>query len=106
MMVNFSAKNYKSFSSEVNPISQGFFFEGVLRLPSQAFKTVTNGLNILLAAAICGANASGKSNLVDAMAMMKFHIHTSLAKDNVLDKIPGRSISVVYQNSGKCTHRV
>jgi AAA15 family ATPase/GTPase len=44
-------------------------------------------LPILPVAAIFGVNVSGKSNLIDAMAMMKFHIQTSLAKDNVINKI-------------------
>jgi AAA15 family ATPase/GTPase len=87
MLVNFSVKNYKSFSQEVNLSMVASSLKETYALPAQAFTIVANELKILPVAAIYGANASGKSNLLDAMTMMKFHIQTSLAKDNVLDKI-------------------
>lgn len=87
MIVNFSVKNYKSFNQEVNLSLLASSLKETYALPGQAFSDLTPDLKILPVAAIYGANASGKSNLIDAMSMMKFHIQTSLAKDNVLDKI-------------------
>jgi AAA15 family ATPase/GTPase len=87
MIVNFSVKNYKSFNQEVNLSMLASSLKETFALPAQAYTMVANDLKILPVAAIYGANASGKSNLIDAMIMMKSHIQTSLAKDNVLDKI-------------------
>jgi AAA15 family ATPase/GTPase len=87
MIVNFSVKNYKSFHQEVNLSMMASSLKETFAMPAQAFTEVGTDLKILPAAAIYGANASGKSNLIDAMTMMKFHIQTSLAKENVTDKI-------------------
>ncbi len=87
MMLNFTVKNYKSFHEQVNLSMEASTLKETYALPAQAASVVMSGMSILPVASIFGANASGKSNLIDAMAMMKFHIQTSLAKDNVLDKI-------------------
>jgi uncharacterized protein len=87
MIVNFSVKNYKSFHQAVNLSMIAAALKESFVMPAQAFTEVGPDLKILPVAAIYGANASGKSNLIDAMTMMKFHIQTSLAKDNVTDKI-------------------
>ena len=87
MIVNFAVKNYKSFHQQVNMSLLASALKETYVLPAQAATKDIYGLPILPVAAIFGANASGKSNLIDAMAMMKFHIQTSLAKDNVINKI-------------------
>ena len=87
MLVNFSVKNYKSFNEEVNLSMLAAALKESYALPAQAFTEVATDMKIVPVVAIYGANASGKSNLIDAMTMMKFHIQTSLAKENVLDKI-------------------
>ena len=87
MIVNFALKNYKSFHQQVSLSLIASALKETYALPAKAATTDTHGLPILPVAAIFGANASGKSNLIDAMAMMKFHIQTSLAKDNVINKI-------------------
>jgi AAA15 family ATPase/GTPase len=87
MLVNFSVQNYKSFHRQVNLSLLASALKETYILPAQAVATDIFGLPILPVAAIFGANASGKSNLIDAIAMMKFHIQTSLAKDNIVNKI-------------------
>ncbi len=87
MIVNFSVRNYKSFHREVSLSMTAAALKEGFATPAQAFTEVGSDLKILPVAAIYGANASGKSNLIDAITMMKFHIQTSLAKDNVIDKI-------------------
>jgi len=87
MIVNFAVKNYKSFHEQVTMSLLASALKETYVLPAQAATTDMHRLPILPVAAIFGANASGKSNLIDAMAKMKYHIQTSLAKDNVVNKI-------------------
>jgi hypothetical protein len=87
MLVNFSVKNYKSFHEQVDLSMMASSLKETFVLPAQAFTEVGTDLKIVPVAAIYGSNASGKSNLINAMTMMKYHIQTSMAKDNVVDKI-------------------
>lgn len=87
MIVGFAIKNYKSFHQQATLSLLASALKETYALPAQAVATNILGLPMLPVAAIFGANASGKSNLIDAMAMMKLHILTSLAKDNVVNKI-------------------
>ena len=88
MILNFSIKNYLSIREEVNlsmissPLKESF------EIPKSAFMELSGGIKILPVAAIYGANASGKSNLLEAMSVMKYYVHTSLSSKNVEDKIP------------------
>jgi len=79
MIVNFSVKNYKSIKEEIVLIMQTAAMKEIYDLPSQAFISVGPSLDLTLSAVIYGANASGKSNLLDALMYMKFHIQTSMA---------------------------
>lgn len=73
MLLNFKVKNYKSFKDEIH-----FSLESTKL--KQLKKTNTfekHNLSLLKSAVIYGANASGKSNLLDAMLKMKSIIKNS-----------------------------
>jgi len=82
MLVEFRVANFRSFHEEQ-----------VLSLAASRDEehpgNVIPGpkLNLLKAAAIYGANASGKSNLVKAIGFMKSFVRTSATKMNVGDRI-------------------
>jgi AAA15 family ATPase/GTPase len=91
MLVHFSAKNFKSFKDQVNLSVIVSSLKEHYEIPAQAFIQQDNFGKISPVVAIYGANASGKSNLFEAMTMMKYFVQTSLAKENVVDKIPVES---------------
>lgn len=88
MLINFSVKNFKSFREEVNLSMVASSLKEASTIPSGAFIEAEKNLKILPVSVLYGANASGKSNLIDAMAQMKYFTLTSLARENINDKIP------------------
>ena len=59
----------------------------------------SGGSNLLKAAAIYGANASGKSNLIKAFETMKRFVQVSATKMNLGDPIPGISPFRLYSKT-------
>lgn len=87
MFVQFTVKNYKSFRDEAklsllasgydkDPLTEANLIEG----------TLTGSVRLLRTAAIYGANAAGKSKLVEAMHVMRLFILRSAASTG--QKIP------------------
>ncbi len=76
MLVKFTVSNYLSFRDEME--------FNMLTSPEAKYRrlkhhvTETNGLELLRGAAVYGANASGKSNLVKALQHLKWSISTGL----------------------------
>lgn len=88
MIIQFKVANFRSFYKEqvFSMVSNGNKeLEG-----NAVFNLANSGMKLLTAGAIYGANASGKSNLVKALAFMKNFTLNSL-KENVPD---GSSIGV------------
>lgn len=81
MLIEFSVQNYRSFKDRVTLSLEASAL--VSREKELDDNTVfeANGLRLLTSAAIYGANASGKSNLVRAMDFMRSFIITS-SKDS------------------------
>lgn len=86
MLIQFSVKNYKTFADEVklsmvaNHDKETLFVENV-------FQTPTQNLNLLKSAVIYGANASGKTKLVDALGVMR-HIVQQSSKFQSTTELP------------------
>ena len=73
MLVNFKVKNYKSFKDEIE-----FSLEATkLKQLKETNTFDKHNLSLLKSAVVYGANASGKSNLLDAMHKMKTIIKSS-----------------------------
>lgn len=84
MLVQFSVKNYKVFKEE-----QIFSMLASTKYTSQDDNTAKNkDYKLLKGAVLYGANASGKSALVDAMSFFKAFIYKSSTDFSIQDKIP------------------
>lgn len=83
MLIQFSAENFRSFKEEV-----------ILNLVAAPITEHKNNLiqgtkpTLLKSAAIYGANASGKSNLLKAMAFMRAFVLTSSKETQASETIP------------------
>jgi AAA15 family ATPase/GTPase len=88
MLLDFWVKNFKSFKDETRFSMEASSLREAWSLPKAAFIEPAENMKILPVAAIYGANASGKSNLFLAMMAMRWYIQTSLARENILNKIP------------------
>lgn len=88
MLVDLTVKNYKSFKDE-HTFSLMAGTGGEL-LDSHVFNTSTdgNGLNLLSTSAIYGANASGKSNLIQAFSAMCEIVSESATESKAGDLLP------------------
>jgi len=84
MIIEFRVENFRSFHEE-----QTFSLVAGKdeKLPDNLIPV--EKFNLLKAAAIFGANASGKSNLIKAMMFMKSFVKDSATKMNIGDKIEG-----------------
>lgn len=80
MLIQFNFKNFKSFKSETS------FDMTAASIKEHSYNLIDIGTcdKYLKVAAIYGANASGKSNLIEAFKFMSFFVITSL-KDDGLD---------------------
>ncbi|MEI6950366.1 ATP-binding protein [Paraflavisolibacter sp. H34] len=88
MLINFSVKNYLSFKEEVNLSMVASSLKEVYDFPQRAEEKLTNDLSVLPVAAIYGANASGKSNLLTAIGLMRYFVLHSFAPSNVEGELP------------------
>jgi AAA15 family ATPase/GTPase len=85
MLVEFRVKNFRSFNEEqVLSLVAGGRDDS-----HQENLIICEGFNLVKAAAIHGANASGKSNFVKAMRFMTSFVRNSATKMNLGDKIQG-----------------
>jgi len=98
MLLNFSVKNYLSIRKEVNLSMLTSSMKETFPIPNTAFTTLNTDIHVVPVAAIYGANASGKSNLLDAMQVLKTFVLTSLARDNVQHHIPVEPFALSLQS--------
>ena len=83
MLIRFNVKNYLSFSSREDGTSEEFsMIAGKMKSKKEHLYEQTNA-KLLKFAAVYGANAAGKSNLVKALDFMK---------DTVIDGLPEKAI--------------
>lgn len=89
MLINFRVKNYKSFNEEaiLNQVA------GKSRQHENRVASYPN-INVLKFGALFGANGSGKSNLVSALAVMKSIVLTN--------QIPAEAINECFRLEDKC----
>ena len=88
MLLEFRCKNYRSFREDQRfSLTAANGRGGTEDLP--LIKTGVSGIRGLRCAAIYGANASGKSNLLRAMGRFSVMISASQKRWDLADKIPG-----------------
>lgn len=83
MLIEFSAGNYRSFQETVTFSMQAAKLRSKdKRLDQEAVFTVNGKFSLLKSAAIYGANASGKSNLIDALSFMSQMVLSSAQRQS------------------------
>ncbi|HAN90534.1 MAG TPA: hypothetical protein DCQ33_00455 [Nitrospira sp.] len=90
MLVQFSVKNYLSF---YEPVTLSLLAVPELDTDEQKIENTfeaTGDLRLVKSAAIYGANASGKSNLINALALLRYLVVSSFTKIE-----PGQPLLVV-----------
>jgi AAA15 family ATPase/GTPase len=88
MLIGFSVGNYKSFKETVTlSLVASSITEEDKELDENNLFPINNKLSLLKSAAIYGANASGKSNLVAAINFMKWFVLNSSKETQVSDAI-------------------
>lgn len=93
MLWQFSTKNYKSFKDKAVLSLIASNYDKDTREEENVFINKKFGIRVLKSAIVYGANASGKSNLLDAISFMKrFVIGSSIdwQKDELIDVDPFR----------------
>lgn len=83
MLVEFSVENCKSFK---NRASLSMIPSSISDLATEAVYSRSN-VNLLKAAVVYGANGSGKSNLLNAFAAMRWFVNNSSRESQAGDKI-------------------
>jgi AAA15 family ATPase/GTPase len=88
MLIGFSVGNYKSFKEIVTfSMIASPIMEEDTNLDANNLFPINDKLSLLKSAAIYGANASGKSNLVAAINFMKWFVLNSSKETQVSDWI-------------------
>jgi uncharacterized protein len=88
MLIGFSVGNYKSFKETVTlSMVASSITEEEKELDTNNIFEINHKLNLLKSAAIYGANASGKSNLVAAINFMKWFVLNSSKETQVSEAI-------------------
>ena len=90
MLVSFKIKNFKSFKDE----NQLNLTAGSTRQKQERIQQF-NYLDVLKFSAIFGANASGKSNIVTALAIMRYLV--------LRNKLPLDSLNEFYRLDDSCS---
>ena len=100
MLVQFNFKNYKSFKNEA---TLDMTATSIKEHPYNLIET-KSGSKYLKLAAIYGANASGKSNVIEAFSFMHYFIYNSLGMESVENKRSKKTIPVTgfaFDNDSK-----
>ncbi|MFH1514272.1 MAG: AAA family ATPase, partial [bacterium] len=93
MLVQFSVKNYKSFKEKVTFSMVAAKLRGENDHPENVISINERNLQLLKSAAIYGANASGKSNLIQAFGFIRWFIlnsATGIQREDSIAVVPFR----------------
>jgi uncharacterized protein len=89
MLIEFSVGNYKSFRDRVTLSMVAAAIKSKDKSVDEAnIINASTGLKLLTSAAIYGANASGKSNLMSALSFMNSFVESSAKDTQIAEKIP------------------
>jgi len=88
MLLQFSMSNYKCFKEEIKLSMIASNYDKATREAENVIYLSKFDLRILKSAVVYGANASGKTKLIDGMAFMKYFILQSSKESQIKDQIP------------------
>jgi uncharacterized protein len=80
MLIQFVVKNFACFKEEVKLSMVASNYDRATRWAENVIEVPKFKLNLLRSAVVYGANASGKTQLLNAMNFMRFLVHTSSNK--------------------------
>lgn len=102
MIIEFSVGNYRSFNHRVtlSLVATSLQARDAF-VDTQNKIEVDEDLTLLKAAAIYGANASGKSNLVAAVAFMRDFVINSARESQALDTVPIEPFRLSMESEGQ-----
>ncbi len=109
MLLQFSVKNFKVFKDKAILSLIASNYDQTTRENENVYKNEKYGFRILKSAVIYGANASGKSKLIDALGYMRHFVSNDLDKKNVkirpfllnteTEKLPSEfEVNFIYDN--------
>jgi len=87
MLIQFSIKNFKCFKEEVKLSMVASNYDKATREESNIFEVEKFGLRLLKSAVVYGANASGKTKLIEGLGFMKNFIYTSSKESQINEAI-------------------
>lgn len=88
MLVQFSIKNYKTFKDEVTLSMVASNYDKSTRINENVFFYEKYHLNLLKSAVVYGANASGKTKIIEAFHFFRTFLLNSFRKNQQGDPIP------------------
>jgi hypothetical protein len=102
MLIAFNVGNYRSFKQVVtfNMMSAKLSSKNK-ELDTNNIFPITRSISLLKSAAIYGANASGKSNLLKAMAFMRHFVLTSSKESQSTEPIPVENFRLSTETESK-----
>ncbi|HMA37265.1 MAG TPA: ATP-binding protein [Chloroflexia bacterium] len=103
MLIEFTVGNFRSFHERVtlSMIAASALRSRDKELDAQTVVEVPPGVELLRSAAIYGANASGKSNLVNALAFMRTFVLNSSRTTQTEDPIPVQNFKLSTETDGQ-----
>jgi len=87
MLLQFSVKNYKTFKDKATLSLIASNYDKGTREEDNIFINEKYGLRILKSAVVYGANASGKSKLIDAFSSMRYFVYKNFTEDLTQDRV-------------------
>lgn len=87
MLIQFSVKNFRTFKDKATLSFIASNYDKDTREEENIFQDLNYNLRILKSSVIYGANASGKSKFIEALAFMKYFVITSSKDSQKGDKI-------------------
>jgi len=85
MLIQFTIKNFKCFKEEAKMSMVASNYDRATREDSNIFTVEKFGLRLLKSAVVYGANASGKTKLIEGLGFMKDFIYNS-SKESQIDE--------------------
>jgi AAA15 family ATPase/GTPase len=105
MLIEFSVGNYRSFKEVVtlSMVATSLTAKDK-RIDENNVIQIDDDLRLLKSVAIYGANASGKSNLIDALNFMKWFVINSSKSTQVNDRIPVKKFKLSSEADTEPSH--
>ncbi len=103
MLVLFSLKNFRTFKEKVTLSMVASNYDKVTRESDNVYDYQTHGLRLLKSAVIYGANASGKSKIVEGLGFMSYFVINSSKESQEGEKIGVEPFSLCAETENQAS---